>query len=520
MESELLKLGISVDYDVNWTFEKVLCDLVQNFYDSIGYKRFSKEFAFDYWLDGESYTVVMETHGNPFSLDLLCYIGASTKTGKTNYAGCFGEGFKVCVVCLIKMGICLTMESSNWMVEPEIHYKEIGGKTMKMLAYRKTYRDDDGATRLTLHHVPYNKESWLKEVLLNFYYPENPLLGELIASGNEYAVYKRSNVAIPKSGYHIPEEKGILFYKYMARGELPFPLAIFLKEAYRVNYDSRDREIFESYQLNSLITTISEKIDSFGSWKILEELEHYWCELPSIGKYSDIDTWYYLICQLVRNVARSPMISQKFREKHKNLSYLERKTDNRNFNRKIEEANKWYKQINKTVKYVNPIFRLLGAKSILDEYENYLKSVVFKEPSVIETDVFNILENTYRAIWCYGFESHSLPNVEIASDIEQMFFMEFYKKYNKRAIYSGGFKQRYLISRVIMNPKKLENKTFEEAFLEYASCCLQVFGMERSERYAAMLTEIGARIIDCFEEYLNGEKEWLRLQKRLLEQKD
>ena len=39
----LIKLGIAMDYPVEWDFERILRDLIQNFYDSIGCENFAKE---------------------------------------------------------------------------------------------------------------------------------------------------------------------------------------------------------------------------------------------------------------------------------------------------------------------------------------------------------------------------------------------------------------------------------------------------------------------------------------------
>lgn len=44
----LIKLGIAMDYPVEWDFERILRDLIQNFYDSIGYENFAKEFHYSY----------------------------------------------------------------------------------------------------------------------------------------------------------------------------------------------------------------------------------------------------------------------------------------------------------------------------------------------------------------------------------------------------------------------------------------------------------------------------------------
>ena len=40
----LVPLDLVMDYPVNWEFWRILRDLIQNFYDSIGYENFHKEF--------------------------------------------------------------------------------------------------------------------------------------------------------------------------------------------------------------------------------------------------------------------------------------------------------------------------------------------------------------------------------------------------------------------------------------------------------------------------------------------
>ena len=45
---ELIKMDIAIDYPVRWSFERVLRDLIQNFYDSIGPEKFGKEMNYTY----------------------------------------------------------------------------------------------------------------------------------------------------------------------------------------------------------------------------------------------------------------------------------------------------------------------------------------------------------------------------------------------------------------------------------------------------------------------------------------
>ena len=67
--SEMIKLGISMGYPVNWGFERILRDLIQNFYDSIGSECFGKEFSYKYGRnDDGSYKLEMRTLGHPFAI--------------------------------------------------------------------------------------------------------------------------------------------------------------------------------------------------------------------------------------------------------------------------------------------------------------------------------------------------------------------------------------------------------------------------------------------------------------------
>ena len=51
MREKLIRLGIALDYPVKWKFERVLRDLIQNFYDSIGPDRFGEAFHYSYDCD-------------------------------------------------------------------------------------------------------------------------------------------------------------------------------------------------------------------------------------------------------------------------------------------------------------------------------------------------------------------------------------------------------------------------------------------------------------------------------------
>jgi hypothetical protein len=45
---EIVNLNIVYSYPVHWSSLKIFRDFIQNFYDAIGYKKFSDEFSYEY----------------------------------------------------------------------------------------------------------------------------------------------------------------------------------------------------------------------------------------------------------------------------------------------------------------------------------------------------------------------------------------------------------------------------------------------------------------------------------------
>ena len=201
--AKLIRLGIALDYPVQWKFERVLRDLIQNFYDSIGPDRFGEAFHYSYDCDQSGrYLVKMETEGRPFHYEWLLYIGGSTKTDSPGtYIGKYGEGFKICMLCLLQMGIKdIEMHSRDWILRPCTYEEIIDDTSVSMLGYKLAYCRDDNVTRLSIKGIHCSYYYILNEALLHFFYPGNRLFGEKLGegicrrlkykSGNAYCIYK------------------------------------------------------------------------------------------------------------------------------------------------------------------------------------------------------------------------------------------------------------------------------------------------------------------------------------------
>jgi len=222
---KMIPLNIAIDYPINWDFKRILRDLIQNFYDAIGYEQFGEEFCYRWQENGfGKYDIEMKTYGHSFSYEWLTYVGGSSKTDSPgNYIGMYGEGFKMCMLCLVRSGWgTVTMESQGWKVTPYRYTENIDGKDVCMLGYEVTEREDDGWTKLTVCNVPRSNYGVLQEALLEFFYPQNPLFGEKLYETEQYSIYSRSDVKVPCKNY--TTINGILYCNFLARGRLPFDL--------------------------------------------------------------------------------------------------------------------------------------------------------------------------------------------------------------------------------------------------------------------------------------------------------
>ena len=60
----IIPLNIVREYPVNWDFPRVLRDLIQNFYDEIGYENFDREFIYEWEEVDDFINLSMKTKGH------------------------------------------------------------------------------------------------------------------------------------------------------------------------------------------------------------------------------------------------------------------------------------------------------------------------------------------------------------------------------------------------------------------------------------------------------------------------
>ena len=192
----IIPLNIVTSYPVNWTRYQVLRDFVQNFYDSVGFRDFNKRFQYQY--HAEDHALHISVEHVVFNYEWLLHIGASTKQVDQNNAGYFGEGFKMAALCAQRdYSWQIYMRSGDWEFNVTTTDHQIDDTTLKMLAYDVRTAEKRDESCLIIKGLSDTDYHLFENVILSFYYPENPLFGELLWEDYSGAIYTRSDVPIP-----------------------------------------------------------------------------------------------------------------------------------------------------------------------------------------------------------------------------------------------------------------------------------------------------------------------------------
>ncbi len=354
-----------------------------------------------------------------------------------------------------------------------------------MFGYKLNHVEADGITSLIINNIPCRYYSELQEGLLDFFYPGNPLFGDLIGKGNNYTIYSRSSKRIPCYQYE-PDLAGVLYINNLARGRLFFPLIVNFHTKYVEDMRSRPT-LDEMYTYSNLYECMEEWSPAHSS-VVLRMLQDSWSDTPSM-RYCG-NTNYYYICQLVRNVATDQDEAMTFAKDMEKYSYFEKKTGDTVRNTYISEARRWWRSNPNGKREINPIFRLLGAENMV---ETYLKANTgnFRAPTKQELDKYHILTTCITNINPY-LSDEDVPSVEIDLDGTSKYSpLQFATRiYIKK---SGG--KRYKINKLILREQDFEDAAFHATLLKLSRGMLQIYGSSRSARYNAVFTYLGEYLL-------------------------
>ena len=205
MATRIARLSILDSYGVRWTHETFARDLMQNFFDSAADFRAIT-------LDVRAEEGVVEIRGpETFDLDLLAYIGATTKTtGRT--VGGFGEGFRICAL-IGSRDFGLTITAGSGAQEIAVFFDPV--PLGRELCYRVTEREADpiAGSYVRLEGCDAACIAAFKAAPAMFRHPDNPRLQEPIVIDEEQGV----------AVYPAPEGcDGELYYRRQLRGRARF----------------------------------------------------------------------------------------------------------------------------------------------------------------------------------------------------------------------------------------------------------------------------------------------------------
>lgn len=501
----LISLNLIYDYPVRWSPYVVLRDFVQNFYDSLGWRDWSR--LFEYTCSDGSLTLKARNVG--FSYEWLVHIGASTKrdTGGV-HAGYFGEGFKMAALCAVRdHGWGVHIASQEWEMEVTSTDLLIENRVLKSLAYSLSDRSGPDTASTMLRISNFHDHDVFQSVLLGFYYPENPLLGEEIWRSEKGAVYKRSRLRKPPK---FPETSrfegpGILFASFQARGSIPVPL-IFCLHNYR-DHD-RDRDVFYRMNAISLIASVVTDMSAPAAARVLRELRRFW--RSARGNYT-FDSWWSIIQNIVLKIStNSRTTSLWLSEFPFLLTVSDFKRSNLVAANRRSQALSWMQKQPEPYRLVQESFRHLGYPSLEEVCQ---KAGGFTDHRPPQGDEIVRLELLVRCVGALfpELEERRLPDIRVFDNNATAFWgLAVCKPARKPFESLLGYPVRYVLSEISINATLLQSGDFPEILSTFLHEVAHMFGRDESASFSRVLTYLLEVAIRERETVARFHKEWHR----------
>ncbi len=483
---EMVPLNLIYDYPVRWSKYKVLRDFLQNFYDAIGWRNWDT--CFSYSISNNSLYIV--AHDTGFSYDWLIYIGASTKRNTDmNYAGYFGEGFKIASLCASRdHNWNVELVSRDWELKVVADDLIVDGRPMKSLAY-KIWRTEEQKKDTVLCISPFTDKSLFRTVLLSFYYPENPLLGEKIWESANAAVYFRSSLQKPEAYPVTYDDKGtgIIFAAYQALGSFSHPLIFCL---HNYHFNDRERNTFYRMDVVKIINKTVSEMPPQESATVLRALKSRWYEQPK--KKYDFDCWHGIIRTLVKNVAQSPEQKSEWQAENPHLlvAYKVKTRDISRYNRR-KQALAWLRSTHLKYRLVQEAFVNLGYPTLEEKCEEYDGFSITREPVADEMNRVQLLEQLAKNLLADLFDIIDLPPCKIIKNEGSAWRgMTSCIPIHDKSLHYRGIAIRYKTPYVALKQSLLHPDKFGNAFSTYLHELAHVFGSDRSASFSRGLSTL------------------------------
>ena len=485
---ETISLNLILDYPVKWSKYKVLRDFIQNFYDSTGYHRWHNDFSYEL----TNRQLIFKSLNVDFSYDWLIHIGASTKRDNSGqYAGYFGEGFKIASLCAIRdFHWKIEMASRNWELEVITDNIEVDNRKLTTLAYsvtKKTAVRKDTVLRIypfEQYDIPV-----LESARLSFFYEENPLFGEKIWATPEIAVFHRSKITKPDYYPYTYNNigEGIIFAGYQALGSFKYPL-VFCHHKFRL--DDRERNSFYKMDVINVINDIASHIPPEAAAQILYLFKNLWYRYPH--KKYDFESWHSIIHKLVRAISQSPEQTRLWRERNPHLlvARLIKRNNIPGHNRRRQALN-WLSLSGGKYRLVQDGFSALGYPTLEDVCEKSGGFSIVREPLEHEIPLIKLLENFATIIFKDFFGNDSLPPCKIIKSEKAVWMgMASCVPLKKPVINPTGIKIRFQLPYIAMKSRVFTQSSFHEALSTYLHELAHVFGGDSSAGFSRGISEI------------------------------
>ena len=498
-----VSVNIVMTYPVHWTRYQVLRDFVQNFYDSIGAGDWYRSFHYSF----NDSVLSMWVENSSFSYEWLMHIGASTKTNNSNeYAGFFGEGFKIASLCAIRdFGWEVEMYSDDWRIEVTEIDQVIDHTHVKMLAYNISTVKKTRETKLIIKNISDVDCRLFQVIPDSFYSPDNPIMGKSLWQGPAGAIFLRSNKPINESLPITSEygRRGAVFCGYQMIGTNPFDLVICL---HKYSKEDRERRSLYSFEVIDVFEDICQYIDSECAMIMLEKMRKYWNTYPH--KRVDIHSWSWTVDMLIRKMTYSYGVKHAFAARYGNLLCLKRVYSIGEKNRRWQ-ARSWLNQQDKKYILVKDTFRLLGYPTLEEECEKQGGFVVDDNADAIQEKCFAVLEDVCKDIFQDFFIVDSLPERKIITNTRAAYH-GMATTYKKRTplMNTKGMRIGYEIGKVYLKSDIFREEGYFDGLSTYVHEMCHMFGGDSSSSFSLALTYAIELLMGNQDKVLLGKRMW------------
>lgn len=496
-------VNIVMTYPVHWTEYQVLRDFVQNFYDAVGFIDWRSRFRYSY----EDSVLTMWVEDLSFNYEWLMYIGASTKTARADeFAGFFGEGFKIASLCAFRdFGWNIQMMSDDWRLEVTEISEFIDNVPVSMLAYNISSGINTTETKLVLKHISADEYQLFTAVLDSFFCNDNPVMGELLWQGKEGAVFLRSRNSINEA-LPITDEfgrKGAVFCGYQLLGTNPFDLVICL---HRYRKEDRERRGLYSFEVIDVFEKICRYVDAKCAMTMLEKMRRYWNSYPQ--KKIDIHSWSRTVDMLIRKVSQSSEIRAAFNAKYENILCL-RKIYSIGERNQRWQARAWLEQQDKKYILAKGTFQLLGYPLIEEECEKNGGFVIDDNPDPLQERCFKVLEEVCNSIFRDFFILETFPERKIINNSRASYHgMAIVYRKKRKIINMKGLRVKSDIGEIYLKAEIFKSGGYYDALSTYIHEMCHMFGGDASASFSLALTFATELLLENHEKALNGKRKW------------